>query len=94
MTWKSLTKAAFILCFFAWNGCASEPTLLERNWGKAHETAKFNQTLNPNANKNLSPVEDLDGKGAENSIETYRKSFEVDREPAVYDINLPGIIKK
>jgi hypothetical protein len=92
MTLKSLTKAAFILCFFAWNGCVSEPTLLERNWGRAYETAKYNQILHPDASKNLAPVEGLDGEGAENILESYRKSFETNKGPAVYDINIPGIV--
>jgi hypothetical protein len=91
---KILTKAAFIMCLFIWNGCVSEPGVLERNWGRAHETAKYNQILHPDAKKKPTPVEGLDGQGAENIIDTYRKGFETNKGPAVYDINIPGIVGK
>lgn len=62
-------------------GCSSTgnpsygETLLEKNWGRSYETAKYNQILNPEAGKNLNPVEGLDGKAAENSVEKYENSF-------------------
>ena len=31
-------------------------TLLDQNWGRAYETAKHNQIINPNAGKNHDPV--------------------------------------
>jgi hypothetical protein len=51
-------------------GCGSHyyhqgETPLEKNWGRAFESAKYNQTLNPNASENLAPVVGMDGEEAE-----------------------------
>jgi hypothetical protein len=63
----ALTIAGAMLAFFT--GCSSsgpvyEETLLDKNWGRSVESAKYNQILNPDAGKNLAPVEGLDGKAA------------------------------
>ena len=70
--------ACAMLALFA--GCSSsgpvyEETLLDKNWGRSVETAKYNQILNPDAEKNLTPVEGLSGKAAGNSVEKYENSF-------------------
>jgi hypothetical protein len=74
----ALTIACAMLALFA--GCSSsgpvhEETLLEKNWGRSVETAKYNQILNPDAGKNLTPVEGLSGKAAGNTVEKYENSF-------------------
>jgi len=74
----ALTIACAMLAFFA--GCSSsgpvyEETLLDKNWGRSVETAKYNQILNPDAGKNLTPVEGLDGNATENSVQKYENSF-------------------
>lgn len=48
-------------------GCAG-PSRLSQNWGRSVETAKYNQTLNPEAGKECRPVEGLDGKRAIKSL--------------------------
>jgi hypothetical protein len=48
---------------------------LDENWGRSFESAKYNQTLNPDAGKNLDPVTGLDGQAADAAIQQYRKSF-------------------
>jgi hypothetical protein len=48
---------------------------LGENWGRSVESAKYNQTLNPDAGKNLDPVTGLDGQAADAGIQQYRKSF-------------------
>ncbi len=53
---------------------------MEKNFGKSVEQARLNQTLNPEAQKNLEPVTGLDGKAAQKSIERYQKSFEQARD--------------
>ena len=55
-------------------GCA--PVQLGENWGTAYQTARQNQTLNPEAGETLDPVVGLDGKAAMIAIEEYRKTFE------------------
>jgi hypothetical protein len=74
----TLAFACAVLALFA--GCSSsgpvyEETLLDKNWGRSVETAKYNQILNPEAGKNLASVEGLDGKAAENSVKKYEDSF-------------------
>ena len=49
---------------------------LEKNWGRAYESAKYNQMLNPDANKNLEPVEGFDGAAAEVAEQRYLKGEE------------------
>jgi hypothetical protein len=53
----------------------SEDSMTNRNWGRSHGTAIYNQMLNPDAAKNLDPVSGLDGSAAENNVEKYKDSF-------------------
>ena len=74
----ALRIACAMLVLFA--GCSSsgpvyEETLLDKNWGRSVETAKYNQILNPDAGKNLAPVEGLDGQATDNSVQKYENSF-------------------
>ena len=48
---------------------------LDMNFGKSLETAKNNQTLNPDAGKNLEPVVGLNGEAAEQGVAKYKESF-------------------
>jgi hypothetical protein len=50
-------------------GCA--PSALDNNWGRSYESAKYNQILNPEAGKNLDPVEGLEGPAAERAIKDH-----------------------
>lgn len=47
-------------------GCA--PSALDKNWGRSYESARYNQILNPEAGKNLDPVEGLEGPAAERVV--------------------------
>ena len=55
---------------------ARQDTLLNRNFGRAYETARYNQILNPDAGNNLQPVEGLDGQLVQENLNTYRKGKE------------------
>ncbi|HJR76863.1 MAG TPA: hypothetical protein VJ805_07810 [Nitrospiraceae bacterium] len=55
-------------------GCA--PTQLGENWGTAYQTARENQTLNPEAGETLDPVVGMEGTAAATAMKTYRESFE------------------
>lgn len=57
-------------------------TLLDENWGRSFEAAKFNQTLNPEADKNLASVEGLEGTVAERIMEEYIKGGQQDKRPS------------
>lgn len=66
---------------------------LDKNWGRSYETAKFNQIVNPEADKNLDPVVGLDAVAAEKNMKKYRKSFEKETERPVYNISIGSIGK-
>jgi len=77
---KTIALAMFCAMLALFAGCSGtggihQETLLDQNWGRSVETAKYNQILNPEEGKNLAPVEGLSGKAAENSVEKYEKSF-------------------
>jgi hypothetical protein len=63
-------------------GCAG-PSRLEMDYGTSFKLAKFNQVLNPEAEKNLAPVTGLDGGAAKAIMERYRKDFEKAAPPAM-----------
>lgn len=46
-------------------------SLLDQNWGRSFEDAKTNQVLNPEAAKNLAPVEGLMGPAAARIMDGY-----------------------
>ena len=77
----AITAVCALLALFS--GCSGtagnnpfrEETLLDKNWGRSVETAKYNQTLDPEAGKNALPVEGLDGKAAGYAVDKYDNSF-------------------
>ena len=69
--------------------CAA--TRVEMDYGTSYKLAKFNQTLNPQAEKNLEPVTGFDGSAAEATIGRYHKGFQEKSERPVYTINVGGV---
>ena len=87
---KRLVFSSLIVGGIVIAGCAG-PSVLDQNWGRSTETARFNQTLNPKAGENPEPVVGLDGRSADNALESYRRSFKAEDKSAGYDIKLTGI---
>jgi hypothetical protein len=88
-----LILIGFVLLSFTVS-CLNQPnhgSMLDSNWGRAYETAKYNQILNPDAGKTLEPVEGLDGPAGVVTVDEYRKSF-VTKEKQKFYLNMPGII--
>jgi hypothetical protein len=83
----AITAVCAMLALFA--GCSGPAgnnpfrveTLLDKNWGRSVETAKYNQTLDPEAGKNLAPVEGLDGRAAGYTVDKYENSFRKETKP-------------
>lgn len=67
------------LAIFLISACA-RPTRLDKDYGRSVKQARFNQILDPEAERNLEPVTGLDGKAAQAGIEKYRRTFEQSRE--------------
>jgi PBP1b-binding outer membrane lipoprotein LpoB len=72
-------------------GCATEPSRVEMDYGTSYKLAKYNQTLNPDAEKNLEPVTGIDGQVGEKIIEKYNKGFEKPAQ-AMPTLTLGGMI--
>ncbi len=64
------------------------PSAVEQDYGTSYRLAIFNQTLNPDAEKNLDPVEGIDGPAAKSAIETYRTGFEKPSPPPAYTLSI------
>ena len=73
-------------------GCGG-PSRLKMDYGNSYKLAKFNQTLNPEAEKNLEPVTGFDGRAAREVIERYRKEFEKPAPPPTYILPVGSISK-
>lgn len=78
MPTRALIVCGLIAALSIFSGCRGtfapqSETMLEKNWGRSFETAKYNQIVNPEAGKNLDPVLGVDGQVAERIIEKYRK---------------------
>jgi hypothetical protein len=69
---------AAIIVLMAFLGCTQNRNVfmgesqLDKNWGRAYETAKHSQIINHDAGKNTDPVEEFDGQAAERTMENYR----------------------
>jgi len=87
---KRLAIAVGILAGAALLGGCSDTrqTRLEGDFGTSHRLAAFNQTLNAEAEKNLQPVEGLDGQAATKNMNKYRESFGREKQPTTYTINI------
>ncbi len=68
-------------------GCA-ERTRLEMDYGTSHKLAKYNQVLNPEAEKNLKPVTGMDGQAAASLMEKHRKDFEKAAPATTYNFSI------
>lgn len=69
--WTLLT----VLLALTLAACTTTPKL-DSTFGSAVNTAKAQQTINPNASRNADPVLGLDGTSAKTSIERYQESFQ------------------
>ncbi len=86
---KGIILFGIIAAVILVSACSGTETLSERNWGRSYETATYNQILNPQADKNLKPVESMDGQAAENDLQRYRDSFKEKKE--AQELNLINV---
>jgi hypothetical protein len=76
--------------FFLVIGCAYE-SRLKMDYGTSFNLSKFNQIFDPDAEKNLEPVEGINGRIAQTSADRYQKSFERPAQPPTYSIAVRGV---
>jgi hypothetical protein len=78
-----LITVGFSGCYKGNNVNPLQPeSVLDQNWGRSFEAAKYNQTLNPDADENLAPVEDMEGPAAERVVGEYLKGGQKTAQPA------------
>lgn len=70
-----LTLAGLAACAIL-AGCTAATPVYDSKFGDAVIAAKAQQTLNPDASQNQTPVNGIDGKAADTVIDKYHKSFE------------------
>ena len=87
----TLVAAAVAMVFGCSSGAFKKDTLMDHNWGKSQETARYQQISNPDAGKDTEPVVGLDGDAAERNLNRYRKSFEKTDTKTVYNIDVSGL---
>ncbi len=88
-----MVKRSFLLIgiagiFLLVVGCTT--TRVAMDYGTSYKLAKFNQILDPQAEKNLDPVWGFDGKAAQGALGRYHKGFEEKTPAPIYSINIGG----
>jgi hypothetical protein len=73
---KIMFLIAIMALFSLTIGCVWQETRVERDYGTSYQLQKYNQILNPEAEKNLAPVTGMDGRAAQGAVENYEKGFE------------------
>ena len=81
---------ALTLSIFFFAGCATGPGRVEMDYSTSYKLAKFGQTLNPDADRNLNPVTGLDGSAAQKAYEQHIKSFEKPDKQPVLQLGIIG----
>lgn len=84
-----------LLLALAVAGCTNPPTLTDEFRGTSYALALNSQILDPEAGKDLRPVEGVDGETGKRIVERYHKGFE--QEPAKtenYSVVFEGMTKK
>lgn len=81
--------AAAVTAVSALAGCASPTPNLDAHYGEAVLQAKAQQTINPDASKNMDPVAGIDGRAARSAMTNYQKSFTAP-PPTFNVINIGG----
>ena len=79
--------AGLTIIALALAGCAGTGRV-ERDYGTSHRLSVYNQVLNLEAEKNLAPVEGMDGRAANSNVERYEKGFERPQPAPRYTISV------
>lgn len=76
------------------SGCTRmqpKASLLDQNWGKSVEAARFSQIENPDAENSLYEDQDLEGTPAHDNYKKYEKGFSGEAPPPqVINVNVGG----
>ena len=82
--------AVLLLAF----SCAWQESRVAMDYGTSYQLQKYNQTLNPEAEKNQAPVTGMSGQAAQNASDKYQKGFEKEAPTSTsYQINVGSMGK-
>jgi hypothetical protein len=87
---KALLLISGLILMGMLTGCAGNTSLVEQEWGTSYKLAIANQTLNPEAEKNLEPVYGLDNKAADKVENKYNKEFDKPPQVPIYTMGVAG----
>jgi hypothetical protein len=91
-------KRLFLLCACTigitalLGACSTGTPRLDADYGTSYKLAKFNQILNPDAEKNLEPVYGMNGIAAESAMGKYYLGFEEKKAAPTYTIPIGRIM--
>jgi len=80
MKQKIIILAGLCAALIVMMGCG--PSRVEMDYGTSYQLQKFNQALNPEAERNLEPVAGMSGTAAQSNVDKYEKGFEKESAPA------------
>lgn len=87
---KTSQSLLFTALIIGLGGCASHTPNLDSRFGDAVNTAKAEQTVNPDASQNTDPVAGVDGKAAKAAVDRYHESFKNPPATPVFTIGVGG----
>jgi len=88
---KLFALMALVAILLITTSCAqTQQSRLEQDYGTSARLARFNQILNPEADKNLEPVYGLSGNAAQENMKKYEKNFEKPAKEPVYTFSVGG----
>lgn len=67
------------------------PSRLQMDYGTSYKLSKFNQILDPAAERNFEPVTGFDGEAARATMDRYQKGFEKPTPPPTYMLTVGAI---
>ena len=73
---KTIVLIGIIAALSLTMGCAWQESRVAMDYGTSFQLQKYNQTLNPQAEKNQAPVTGMSGQAATATAEKYQKGFE------------------
>lgn len=92
MSKRFLTSFGLMILLLILPYCAT-PSQLEIDYGTSHKLAKYNQILDPEAEKNLQPVTGFNGNAAKRVMERYEKEFEKPSPPPTFILGIQSQVK-
>ncbi len=75
---------AVLVTAVLFTGCGTHMSRRDMDYGTSYKLAKFNQVLDPAAEKNLEPVYGLSGQVAEKVLDKYMMTFERPSQAPTY----------